>query len=177
MKIISIPKDFQSADGTPFADAKRDNDGNVIFRKTKEAKDGEVIHTIQMIDGKSVAVAVPEVEVLKYLGVLKVALRRIQDSMIIEKQGNRDVPGASKPIGITFEDTGHAIGVIRCINVSQDGVLELDPHDHEWLLEKAQKYLPDTMGFNAFLVIEPIKNAIDKAPENRAQRKREGKKG
>lgn len=152
MKIITLSKNFLTAQGQPFRQVKRDKNGDVLWQKDN---DGKILKDSQ-------GNAIPELEVASMADTLK----SFVNSVFIVAQSEKKE--------LKMEDSSQAIDIFRAIDVSQDGTIELEKAPYEWLEKNITEYGVDILGINAAVLKEAIK-AKDAAP-NRAERRREEKR-
>lgn len=152
MKVISIPKVFSKADGTPFRQIKREK-GDAVFKKDKDSQplrdaQGNILWELEDADFLTV--------VRSFLNGLPMMARE-------------------KKKELKMEDSSAAVQIFRAINVVIDGKLELEDFSHRWLLSKVEEYGVDALGLDAAILVEVMQKA-EELDSSRSERRREEKK-
>ena len=165
-KLITIPKDFAQADGTPFQTAKRDKENKLVLQKGPDGKsllgpDGSPYVEMRNADFT---------ELLRNFlnGIFRLAEQKkaaaIQEKQEIKPQWD-----------MAMEDSAFATDIFRAISVASDGVIELEKSPHEWLLKQIAVWGMEVFGVNAAIFKEPIENGQE-GQSSRGERRREEKR-
>lgn len=164
VKAIEVPEEFLQVDGRPFRTAKRDKEGNLELQK-----DGK--GNVLMAEGGG---ALIEQERADFPTKLKDFLNIIFQLVAQPSQRKKELGIDGKEL--KMEDSAHATGIFRAIQVYTDGVIELENSDYDWLKTKIDEYGILTFGINAQVFKEAVEKITDLGMP-RAERRREKSKG
>lgn len=152
MKAITIPKPFETAQGTPFRQGAKDKNGDFILKRDERneiIRDGNGNILLEMVDAT-------------FPDVLKAFVNSVFNLARNEKKE------------LSIEDAIVAKDIVRAANIVTDGVIELENSTHAWLIRNIASYGVKSLGLEAAVLQEVVNGAQD-VVTTRAEHRREEK--